>query len=136
MSEYLGGYFDAKGTICCVARKPSSKGSDFYVAISTSSQPQILEAIAAKFGGSVAERGIAGQRSVYSWRVCFTEAARFLEAVRPFVRLRAREIDLALEFYTIIKQHGGRSVTADTMRLRQRVVEQLAQFKKRKKRVA
>lgn len=124
---YVAGLFDGEGHIAIVRALASDNRTDpprrylrfgLVCAISLSRPGrETLEWIHRAFGGSL--RYQEGKRSYdrgvyrrWDWRVASREAAAFLRAVRPLLRIKGEEADVALSFQATMGPAGrGRGVS-------------------------
>ncbi len=109
---YAAGIFDGEGHISlmrCV--KPSKKraGPEYALDVQiTNSDKPVLEFFRTRFGGRVKSHSmIEGRKPVYRWQVTGKKIDDFLVSVRPYVRIRKRQVKYALDFRKIVE---GRKV--------------------------
>lgn len=93
---YAAGFFDGEGCILVVLQGGTYFFVGAKVGMGTRSRP-VLDWLHARYGGSINAYG-RPQNGVTLpvWRVSGRKCASFLERVRPFLRVKRREADLAL----------------------------------------
>ena len=71
----------------------------------------LLEALQAEWSGTIYQQRAATEKwaAAYTWHITGWKAARFLTAVRPFLRLKTRQADSALQVFAIRAQLAQRS---------------------------
>lgn len=90
---YLAGLVDGEGCI--------HVSTEFYLSVMiTNTRHDLLVWVAsvAGCGGLYRMQRASGNRQCYTWRANGPEAARFLAAVLPFLRIKADRAELALRF--------------------------------------
>lgn len=92
--RYLAGYFDGEGSVCwnCAKRKAPV----VYVAIQ-SADLEILEEFVACFGGVLRPIKRNTPRQMYSWQRTGVSAQETLRQLIPYLRMKRRIAELALE---------------------------------------
>ena len=101
---YLAGFFDGEGNISVFRdRRPSgSFGFTLRCAISQTSMP-ILEKYRHLFGGTVYQAKLTNPRPnsapAWQWYINNGRAVRFLEALQPYIILKAPQIPIAVRFF-------------------------------------
>lgn len=105
---YAAGFFDGEGHICisfATARKSRGHAYDRYMMSVSMSQndPAALQWLAAKFGGNA--RQIKASRSYdkkiyqrWDWSLTCRNAMEFLLLLRPFLKVKGEQADIAIEF--------------------------------------
>lgn len=113
-SEYAAGFFDADGSINIhLNRKEERLGAryDHYKLRARVSQTTIpvLKAFKDKYGGSIRERKMnnPNHKQLWDWEITTRAAGLFLEDVLPFLIVKRRRAELALELQAFTG-HGGR----------------------------
>ncbi len=122
---YAAGILDGEGSICLtrnrVGRWPSPQ-----VAVASNDR-ELLEWLRAQFGGSISVK--KPRRSThqisYDWKLTDQNALRFLQLVRPFLRIERKiaRADLLLEGYLSVTPRNGR-YTVDMAKQKQALIEQ------------
>lgn len=110
-AEYAAGFFDGEG--CVKIRATKTNGYLYYrveTDIGNTDRP-ILEAFVDKYGGSIYERPRERMRKhgwsrQYDWRIACEKAQAFLLDIQPYVRIKRKYVDLALEFHTYRGVHN------------------------------
>jgi len=92
---YIAGFVDGEG---CIRIKHSNKqGNSYYVTVTIScNSREALEFIEGGFGGKIytKERG-------YQYYLASGGAIDFLKCIRNYLIIKAKEADLAIEFYIL-----------------------------------
>jgi hypothetical protein len=100
---WCAGFFDGEGSICiALANRRRGSGSHSYCLHVSLSQNirELLEGVQIQFGGTITFKR-KQPRPVWDWTVCGENAAQFLKAIRPFLRRKDKEADVAIEFQTL-----------------------------------
>lgn len=126
---YAAGFFDGEGSVTITrGGYISATNGKWYpslrirVAISNTN-PVCLKWLHRHFGGSI--RAYEGRkphhRRLMHWHLAAAEAVAFLTAIRPYTRMKAEQIDIALHFQTTRNYRYGRTVPPNILRLRERL---------------
>lgn len=121
---YIAGFLDGEGSITIHENcKPSPRGLNpnhtMQVSIGNT-DPRVIEWIHSKFGGSLCRRKQRpGHKPVLQWIIRAAMALPFLELIRPFVRMKCDQIDLAIEFQRSKKMAGPRKITVEKVNWRE-----------------
>lgn len=124
---YLAGLFDGEGTICVsvslprASRRQRTAQYALHAAVSMLDRPTI-QTFATLFGGSHYTDCRNGEhQSLARWYCNQWRAARAIHALQPFLRIKRRQAELALEFMqTFPHTDDGRGILPAAM-LEQRV---------------
>jgi hypothetical protein len=112
--EYLAGLTDGEGHISIVFRPKTGvgrTGTQCYLFVAfTMVDREAIDAIAERFGGAVyaLKQESPRWKPAFRWQATGARAERFIRAVRPYLRVKVRQADIALEFREISLQ-GGRT---------------------------
>lgn len=103
--SYAAGLFDGEG--CIMISRSRARGNDstkymLYVTVANT-DVEIMSWMFQMFGGALkAARIVDGQRfgrkPCYHWRLASSKAERFLLTLTPFLRIKRKQAELALEF--------------------------------------
>lgn len=132
-NAWTAGFFDGEG--CVYIRKMKGKGYkdgvryDLVCSISQR-RPEELQHLKQVYGGNVSYYKSNGtNRSWWKWCIVSNEAVVFLEDIKPFVRIKRQEIDLAL-IYQSGKGKAGKNLTKEQKVFQQNTYLALQQLKK------
>lgn len=107
--SYFAGFFDGEGSVGIYASGQHDCGKPRYrltvsVGQSGFNVPKILKLFEATFGGSINEgkSGMANGQRAWQWRVSAVTANEFLLAILPYVVVKRKQVELALEFQRLI----------------------------------
>jgi len=106
---YLAGFMDGEGCISLVRSRPTEKNPGYHlIIVVTQLNPDPLVMYQVAFGGSI-HRAVdkRGHRPRITWQTSGRNAGRALEALRPFLVVKADEADLALEFLRRVANWAG-----------------------------
>jgi hypothetical protein len=106
---YLAGFMDGEGCISLVRSRPTEKNPGYHlIIVVTQLNPEPLVMYQAAFGGSI-HRAVdkRGHRPRITWQTSGRNAGKALEALRPFLVVKADEADLALEFLRRVADWAG-----------------------------
>ncbi|MGH7177728.1 MAG: LAGLIDADG family homing endonuclease [Tepidisphaeraceae bacterium] len=133
---WCAGFFDGDGTIGIMqnvdksrrraGQNPSLRHSLQVITYQTQREP--LDAMCDVFGGGVYKQ----KNRVYAWHVGACVAEAFLVAVRPYVRVKGPEIDIALEFRETFEGRGTTRLSEQLLRKREKLRTALNGYRKAK----
>lgn len=103
--EYAAGFFDGEGCVNFAVSRYRRNGElrgkaiSLRVMIGNTDLP-ILQEFQLTFGGKIHDKVLSSPRAkeAWVWTLTYSEAMPFLRAIQPFVRVKARQIALAIEF--------------------------------------
>ena len=132
---YAAGFFDGEGHIRIVQHSKRCRTLMLQVSISQNC-PEPLEFIAYLFGGTVSARTFRykdGRRAMYGWQASSGVAGRFLMTVLPFLIVKRKQAELAIEFRgTFGPQHvkgGQKRLASDVLARRVELAEKIKQMR-------
>lgn len=110
---YIAGLLDGEGCIYISKNRPSKRTRTvnpfyrLYVVISNTHLGAMVW-LHNQLGGSLAQqkatRTSFSSNPIWNWRLSTRQAARFLEAVLPYLRIKKEQAEVALEFYHVQKR--------------------------------
>ena len=110
--SYIAGFFDGEGSITIHENgKPSPRGKvpnhTLQVSIGNT-DPRVLGWIHRNFRGSLIVRKTVkpNHRQVTQWTIRAAAALPFLEAIKPFVRMKIEQVNLAIAFQKTKYRHN------------------------------
>jgi hypothetical protein len=121
---YIAGFFDGEGslTIHTNCRKsPRGLVPNHTLQVSlANTNPEIVRWLHSVFGGQYLTRHDRrpGNRPVAQWIIRAAKALPFLEAIRPFVRMKTAQIDIAIAFQKT-KKRGNTRVAPEVLEWRE-----------------
>ena len=125
---YIAGLFDGEGTVLINERKSTSTyHRDFpsyalSIVISNSDRG-IIDWLNDTYGGYVNEHsedaGFESHRPSWQWKKFGTEAMGFLKLMLPFLRIKRRQVELAIAFQKSKDAIKGTCITEDIVKRRQ-----------------
>lgn len=115
---YMAGFFDGEGSITIHQNyRPSPRGKSpnhtLQVGIGNI-DPRVLTWIHSHFGGSftIRRRRSPRHRIVAQWIIRCSKAALFLEAIRPFIRMKRDQVDVGIAYQHTKSMRGPKRVMA------------------------
>lgn len=145
---YLAGVLDSDGSIF-ITRATQQKRRvthSYYLVVAIAQvQPQAIELFAASFGGKV-RRNVQGRRRhseitvgfktvrllpLYRWTLYSRQAAKCIEAVRPYIRIKRMQVEIAKRMAetigdgSLITTNRGRRVRPEVVKLRTTLWEEM-----------
>ena len=97
--SYAACALDCEGSVTLSRTAPKPKQVNLHVAISIANTNKILvDFLHSTFGGNVyseSPRGLS-KKVIYRWKIHSCQAAEFLRKVHPYVRLKRKQVGLAL----------------------------------------
>jgi hypothetical protein len=125
--SYVAGLFDGEGSIVIGASKRQRSygvalNHWLQVGIGITDEPTVVW-LRDTFGGHVTRNGKrreqGARRACWSWRVMSNEAASFLKAVLPYLRVKREQAELAIAFQETAACYSGRRVSDETLARRE-----------------
>lgn len=117
---YVAGLFDGEGSIVIGVSKPSIKkrmkspSHWLQVGISNTNK-EIIDWLKNNFGGHISNRSYSPSRKncipSWEWRVMSNKAKDFLINISPFVRIKKKQVKLAIQFQEERMYKGGISIS-------------------------
>lgn len=122
---YIAGFFDGEGSITIHENcKPSPRGKNpnhtLQVAIGNT-DPRVLVWIQSVFGGGLGYRKSTKPRNrgIAQWVIRAAAALPFLEAIRPFIRMKGDQCDIAITYQRTKARRGSGSIPLDMIAWRE-----------------
>jgi hypothetical protein len=117
--SYLAGIFDGEGWVTIYTakgRKPGHAPIRFTLQIGVANAylPVLVE-LQDLFGGCVETAGKPVNMQVYRWVAPSKLAWTFLRCIRPYLRIKALQADIAIEFYEQCRNVQGVKVSAEEL---------------------
>lgn len=132
---YTAGLLDGEGCITITKQKPGNGGRvnvshRLYVKV-TLGQREVLAGLQRLFKiGAISVQRHKRFNDGYNWWVAALQAAALLRVLRPYLKVKARQADLALKFADTYWQRGGsRLLPANIIARRERLYIQLQEAK-------
>jgi hypothetical protein len=101
---YVAGLLDGEGSFCIGAggTEPDRVAVHYWLQVQiTNTDRTLIDWLLATFGGHISDNSHApsrpNRRPCWAWRVMGPQAVPFLEAIQPYVRIKAPQLRLALE---------------------------------------
>lgn len=97
---YLAGFFDGEGSVG-IYTNGRKDGRTLRSQVTQNVSPAVtslLEACRERWGGSLTVMNRDMKRQAYNWQTSGPKAAIFLREIRPWVILKAEQIDLAVSW--------------------------------------
>ena len=132
---YAAGFFDGEGCVR-IQRGSHPSGKVYYTlhVIVVNTYLPVLQEFQRAFGGVVKARQKvkAHWKQGYMWRVCSRDALAFLQVIRPHLREKQKQADIAIAFQAGMRHLGNRYVTTppEVVEERQRMFEEITNCKR------
>lgn len=125
-TAYAAGIVDGEGSIVITVRKPNKKSrlksrSHQLGVVVANTRKELPEWLKMSFGGFVwpqRSNRKRGWRVNWTWNIYANKAKEFLKLVLPFLILKKRQAELAIEFQEIRSNYGPRSKSKPEEQLR------------------
>lgn len=97
---WCAGFFDGEGSISIISKPPRNVSVEYHVNVTlTQNNEEVLREVQRRFGGSVYGPWKTDKNPLKrQWVACRQKAHEFLLAIRPHLRVKAKQADLAIEF--------------------------------------
>jgi hypothetical protein len=119
---YIAGFFDGEG--CCSLCRSSTSSVAFIPAVTfTNSNLELLKLLSKHLDLGFIQteaRSIEGRKQVHKLWFPANQVAKFLQAIRPYLILKAKQADLILEYILDLKQPHGTSEQPSDVNLKRR----------------
>jgi hypothetical protein len=98
---YFAGFFDGEGCVAAYRKK--------YVVSLTNTDVRPLKQVQALWGGAISTQvdRPGAVRDIWRWQIYGQKSRPFLEAIRPYVRLKGEQIDAYLAILTVLPNGRG-----------------------------
>ena len=114
---WAAGFFDGEGSVCITKHTTTMSGRQYtQLALAVSvvnTHEASIRLLQVWFGGQVYRRTMnhLGKRLIWCWKIQSQQALRFLEAIKPYLKVKATHAIYAIAF-----QHSKRFSSATTKR--------------------
>ena len=98
---YLAGFFDGEGSIG-IYSNGAKKGRTLRVQLTQNVSPlatELLQECRSRWGGSLSLMNRSLRKQAWNWQASAANGRRVLLDIRPWLRLKAAEADIALRFW-------------------------------------
>lgn len=145
---YAAGFFDGEGHIC-IAYNPLNKCVNRYGKVYFYERFQLYVSVGQKdktplvwlkdkFGGHLHHKSQRRsydkkQYFIWTWMLNSAKAIEFLKLIRPFLIVKAKEADVAFEFYATIDRANRRKIDPKIVQLRQQAFDNIRLLRKGKR---
>lgn len=132
---YLAGFVDGEGSIAVGINNGNNGRKRYYLRLSVHQiDPAPLHLLEELFGGSVRHHTnrSGNSRPIYEWVVVSEKARMAIEALRPYLIVKAAQADVALQFQNLLNnRQAGRTVvlTEQEVNDRHELYQKLQQMK-------
>jgi hypothetical protein len=126
---YAAGFIDGEGCLAITSRRKPEGRATYYETLMVVSQidPAPLRELQAAFGGSIhilhtEYRIRKAWRPAHRWHLSGTRLRACLQSLRPYLRVKAAQADLMLEFFEVLDRtrvnygRAGMPDSAETLR--------------------
>ena len=99
---YLAGFFDGEGSIGIYTNRNPHRGRTLRVQITqnvSNESTRLLQECRRRWGGSLSVMNRSYKRDAWNWQTSSASGVRFLREVRPWLKLKAAQADIALGFW-------------------------------------
>lgn len=126
---YIAGLFDGEG--CIVIARKGKTSHKLYISCTNTYGP-VLYWLQSCVGGVVQKREQrpGKWRKTYIWSMCNHQAAIFLEAILPHLRIKKHQAELAIEFDKLPKFLGHRHVPEEEQARREALRVEISRLNK------
>jgi len=134
---YIAGFFDGEGCIslCKVKDDSYRRNYNYMLAIHVSNTKlEILEMLHREFGGHfqrIKNKTTPNGKEIYVWALTRRIATRFIKAIYPYLRMKRRQAELALEYRKLINPYGNHSFDPENWKKRDAIYHKLKTLNKR-----
>jgi hypothetical protein len=106
-AQYAAGFFDGEGCVNCATNRG---GSPFVRILIVNTNLEVLERFKETWGGDINKNYKSKEhwKQAYTWRLSHTSAGLFLEEILPYLIVKKKQSELAIEFINIRPGKGKR----------------------------
>ncbi len=114
---WAAGFFDGEGSICLMRRVLRGRVTDVFtlaiVVVNTclSALARLKETFA--LGAIHSRKAHEGRQQVYEWHLSAQSAERLLLSIKPYVVVKRRQVDLALEYRALRREGPSLKMSAE-----------------------
>lgn len=128
---YMAGFFDGEGSVEVYAyeRKADNNGGGAAGSLSISATQKVnapLLGMQSMWGGSIRRNA----RGLFEWKVSGGKAAQALREMLPYLIVKRRQAELAIEFQSLLRSRGGVRLTEEEKSRRLELVSAIKAEKK------
>jgi hypothetical protein len=122
-TEYVAGFFDGEG---CVNISTDRYGKPYLRILVVNTDKSVLEKFQEKWGGDIThnKRHKENWKRSFTWRLSHTRAIEFLQDLEPFLIVKKKQANLAVEFCKL-KPGKGSKWTEDSLQEAKTVIEKI-----------
>lgn len=108
--SYLAGFFDGEGCVSIFHNKNQSsfqRNPNHSLAVSVNNtNPVVLILLKKHFGGNITliKRKKKEWRDIFQWHLSCDKAKGFLKAIKPYVKVKEKQVDTGIRFQEIKKR--------------------------------
>jgi hypothetical protein len=136
---YAAGFFDGEGTVFIAEDRgrKEARGPIYNMRVLASQvDPAPIHWLQSKWGGTVTRRpGSESRQANWVWNCFAQKAAAFLRDVRPYLKVKADEADIAIEFQESVFNPGARGHTNEYRANQRQARVSLMELKRGKERL-
>lgn len=126
---YYAGIFDGEGSISIIThRRAASTQMCLQARVINTNRP-LVESLSVAFGGYISTRPAKGrQRTCYAWGVQGASAVDVLMTLRPYLRIKLQQADLAIRFQQYLTLNSHYPPTEAMIQVREAMRERMSQL--------
>ena len=119
--SYIAGLVDGEGSISI--SKPTNSNNSFTLEVTvTNKDKQVISWLKESFGGGIRVKYKPEEKfywsDCYGWKISAQKGLVFLKKILPFLRIKKRQAELAIEFQESIRYMSGKLVPTNTLNVR------------------
>jgi len=134
---YIAGFFDGEGCISLGRKKDGSYRRHYtyqLVVTVSNTKPEILEFLHRHFGGhfrKIKNPSTKNGKTVYVWALLCRKALNFIKTIYPYLKLKKRQAELAIKFYTLVNPYGCNKYDPEKWKQKDLIYNELKALNKR-----
>ena len=131
--EYIAGLFDGEGHVSITVTERRGKVDPKLCVKLTNTHLPVMELVKAQYGGTFYLQKKTEEHYLQVYQLTFnvTESKVFLTELIPFLIIKKRQAELALEFSSTVYRRGSKTVSNEEKQLRERLMTELRAEKHR-----
>ena len=128
-AQYAAGFFDGEGCVNCSTNK---SGSPFVRILVVNTNLEVLERFKETWGGDINKnyKPKDNWKQAYTWRLSHIAASLFLKEMLPYLVIKKKQAELAIQF-TSIRPGRGNSWTDDSLKEANNLLDKIREANKK-----
>lgn len=125
--EYIAGLFDGEGHVSITVTQREGQTDPKLCVKLTNTHLPVMEMFKEQYGGTfyLQKKSEEHHLQVYQLSLNVTESKKFLSEILPYLVIKKRQAEIALEFSSTIYRRGRKPVTEEEKNLRESLMTEM-----------